>query len=62
MAVNFDNVLKKMKNNKYIFTLLVIKRAKELFHLYPSPQKSPISFIEVASKEIEEDRIEISKE
>lgn len=62
MGINFDNVLKKVKYNKYIFTLLVIKRAKELFSLYPSPQKSPISFIDVASKEIEEERIEISKE
>lgn len=62
MGINFDKVVKLSKDNKYIFTIAVIKRAKELFNLYPSPQKSPVSFIELASKEIEDKRIEISKE
>lgn len=62
MAVNFDKVVKLIKNNKYIFTIAVIKRAKELFNFYPSPQKSPVSFIEVASKEIEDKKIEITEE
>lgn len=62
MAVNFDKVVKLIKNNKYIFTIAVIKRARELFNLYPSPQKSPVSFIEVASKEIEDKKIEITEE
>ena len=54
--------MRKRNNNKYIFTVAVIKRARELFNLYPSPQKSPVSFIDIASKEIEENKIEISKE
>jgi len=62
MAVDFDKVVKITKNNKYIFTIAVIKRARELFNLYPSPQKSPVSFIDVASKEIEDGRIEVAKE
>jgi len=62
MTVDFDKVVKIANNNKYIFTIAVIKRARELFNLYPSPQKSPISFIDIASKEIEENKIEISKE
>lgn len=62
MPVDFDKVLKLIKNNKYIFTIAVIKRARELFNLYPSPQKSPVSFIEVASKEIEDKKIEITEE
>lgn len=62
MAINFDRAIKRTKGNKYIFTIGVIKRAKELFSLYPSPQKSPVSFIELAAKDIEEERVEITKQ
>ncbi len=61
MAFNFDRAIRKTKGNKYIFTIGVIKRAKELFSLYPSPQKSPVSFIELAAKDIEEERVEVVK-
>ncbi len=61
MAINFDRAISRTKGNKYIFIIGVIKRAKELFSLYPSPQKSPVSFIELAAKDIEDNRIEVIK-
>lgn len=61
MVFNFDKAIKRTKGNKYIFTIGVIKRAKELFSLYPSPQKSPASFIDLAAKDIEEERVEVIK-
>ncbi len=58
--INFDNLLKVVNGNKYILTIAIFKRAKELFKLYPSPHRSPASFIDDAAEEIEGNKVEIT--
>lgn len=59
--INFDNLLKIVNGNKYVLTIGIFKRAKELFKLYPSPHRSPVSFIYDAAEEIEENKVEITR-